>query len=113
MNKLDKAKDSRLKKTYGISLENWQEMLSKQKGVCYICKRMPNSKVLCVDHIHVRAFKSLPEEDKKQYVRGLLCFMCNTALKCIEKTTDGKRNRQMLEGIVRYFTEFKLKGEIQ
>lgn len=107
----DKAKDQRLYKTYGITLEEWNAMLDKQEGVCYICKTMPKSGVLCVDHEHVAKFKAMKSEEKKQYVRGLLCFLCNTGLKGFEKTSDGKKNRQRLEGTYEYFKVFKLKGE--
>jgi glutathionylspermidine synthase len=39
-------------------------------------------------------YKSLPPEEKLKYVRGILCFYCNTALKVFERTKDGERNRR-------------------
>jgi hypothetical protein len=37
--------------------------------------------------------------------------MCNVGLKGFEKTVNGLRNRKQLEGTVKYFEVFKLKGE--
>ena len=106
-----KSKNDRLIKTYGITLADWNAMFIEQGGVCFICKTMPKSKILCVDHIHQKGFKTMEPQDKQKYVRGLLCYMCNTGLKSFEKTVDGKRNRQSLEGTYKYFIKYKLKGE--
>lgn len=61
---------SNLKK-YGISIEYYNELVKKQKGKCYLCKRLPNSRYnkLYVDHDH-----------KNNKVRKLLCHSCNAAL---------------------------------
>lgn len=109
--KQDQQKDKRLYKTYGITLAEWQQKFSDQGGVCWICKTMPKSQVLCLDHIHIKGFKTMGPEEKRKYCRGLLCYMCNTGLKSFEKTIDGKRNRLSLEGTYKYFQEYRLKGE--
>lgn len=67
----------RLKNEYGLTLEDYEQMLKIQGGVCAICKepetnidkRTNKLKVLSVDHHH---------ESKR--VRGLLCTKCNTGL---------------------------------
>lgn len=46
------AKDKRLRKLYGISLETYSYMLLMQDGVCAICKHPPSTKSLAVDHDH-------------------------------------------------------------
>jgi hypothetical protein len=107
----DKQKDQRLWKTYGITLKDWEKMLKDQKGVCWICKTLPPSGRLCVDHEHVKGFKKMGTNEKTQYVRGLLCFLCNTGLKGFEKHSEGHKNRQRLEGTYLYFKKFRLKGE--
>ncbi len=107
-----KEKDKRLMKTYGISHHEWLAIYGRQLGVCAICKTLPGTGRLCVDHIHVKGFKVMKPEEKRKYIRGLLCFMCNTGLKGFEKTADGKRNRQALEGTYTYFKQFNLKGEL-
>lgn len=104
----EEIKDQRLRKTYGITLEEFKE---KAKGGCEVCAS--KEFVLCLDHIHVKGFKKMPPEEKRKYVRGVVCFLHNTGFKSFEKTADGKRNRQSLDGTVKYFNKWKLKGEIE
>lgn len=57
-----------------LTVEEYDEMLLEQEGVCWICKRAPKSnRRLSVDHDH----------DTGQ-VRGLLCTKCNTTLGWVE-----------------------------
>ena len=110
MSPKDRQKDKRLYKTYGMTLGGFNSRLRMQGGGCKICGKSEGR--LCVDHIHVAKYKSLPPEEKLKYVRGILCFYCNTALKVFERTKDGERNRKLLEGVVEYFSEYPLKGEV-
>jgi len=65
-----KGRNLRLKRVYGISLEDYEIKLSEQNGVCDICKKAcTTGKRLAVDHDH---------ESLK--VRGLLCTNCNKGL---------------------------------
>ena len=62
----------RRKRVYGITEEQYAEMLERAGGVCEICGRVPSevsSKGACVDHCH--------ETGK---VRGILCIPCNTGI---------------------------------
>ncbi len=108
----EELKDLRLYQTYGLRLSKWKDILENQNGVCWICKSLPGSGRLCVDHVHVPGFKKMTPNEKVCYVRGLLCFLCNVGLKGFEKTKDPKINRQRLEGTYKYFQKFPLKGEI-
>jgi len=54
---------------YGMTLDDYDEMLKKQNGGCAICGREPSKRRLHVDHCHETGF-----------VRGLLCFRCNFGL---------------------------------
>lgn len=47
-----KAKDKRLQRLYGITLEDYNQMLQDQVGVCAICGRYPIKVPLSVDHDH-------------------------------------------------------------
>lgn len=105
----DKAKDKRLYDTYGITLEIWNNMFKAQDRVCWICQTMPKSGILCVDHRHVAKYKKLPPEERAKEVRGLLCFSCNTGLHGLEKR---KNARFLFEQVQKYFTVFKLKGDL-
>lgn len=61
-----------LKTYYGLTVEDYENLLDKQKGRCAICSTDDPGgrwKTFAVDHCH---------ETKK--IRGLLCLFCNTAL---------------------------------
>ena len=109
LNKKDLERDKRFYKTYGITLNEWNEMFKKQNGVCWICQTLPKNKVLCVDHIHQKGYKKMSPEEKKKYVRALLCFQCNTAFARLERR---KNPRQLLERIYKYFDNFSIKGDL-
>ncbi len=67
---------------YGLSPEDFERLLTRQNGVCAICKVRP-AEMLHVDHCHAT-----------NKVRGLLCRYCNIGL-------GGFRDNPcyMLEGI--------------
>ncbi len=65
----NKQRDRRLRKTYGISLADYNRMLKAQGGGCYICGRKPKNRALDVDHSH-----------RTGKVRGILCHRCNRGL---------------------------------
>lgn len=70
----DMFKNIDLKRTYGITLEDYNRMRERQNGVCKICKKPPNGKrPLAVDHDH-----------KTGVIRGLLCYGCNRALHVLD-----------------------------
>lgn len=58
-----------LKKKYGITLEQYDELLKSQDGRCAICRCFPGKKHLAVDHNH-----------ETGRIRGLLCTRCNSIL---------------------------------
>lgn len=62
------SKARRLQETYGISHEEYDELLAAQGGTCAICGRTPRYN-LDVDHDH-----------RTGLIRGLLCKMCNRHL---------------------------------
>jgi hypothetical protein len=104
-----KAANSRLMKTYGISIEDYDRKSFEQNHLCWICKCPPKNTRLNVDHRHVLGYKHLSPENKRKEVRGLLCFGCNTGLHGIEKF---KLARFRLERIIEYFKVFKIKGDL-
>ena len=48
----DHAADLRLRRVFGITLDEYNIRLAKQNGVCKICLRPPNKVRLAVDHDH-------------------------------------------------------------
>jgi hypothetical protein len=71
---------------YGITLEEFEEFLSKQNNACSICEEA-FIKTPHIDHDH-----------KTKKVRGLLCSNCNTMLGL------AKDSPQILERAIRYLT---------
>lgn len=64
-------------KKYGIDLINWISIVQSQGGVCAICKKLPKSGRLHIDHEHVKGWKKMPDWHRSNHVRGLLCWYCN------------------------------------
>ena len=66
----DKRKSTQLKRKFGITLGDYNQMLESQGGVCATCNNECTSgNHLAVDHCHSTG-----------KVRGLLCGSCNRAL---------------------------------
>jgi len=106
------AREKRLYATYGITTEEYEALLISQKGVCDICKTLPPSGRLCVDHIHIKGFKKMTPVERKKYVRGLLCFLCNTLCGKLERTNNIDINRLRMYNVIKYFSKYKMKGEV-
>ena len=69
--------DGTLKK-YGLTRVEWLAILKRQGWVCAICERVPASGRWVTDHEHVRKFKKLPFNQRRWYVRGIICSFCNS-----------------------------------
>lgn len=66
----DEARRSHLARKFGITPDEYDQMLEAQGGVCAICaSTCATGRRLAVDHDH-----------RTGAVRGLLCFRCNVAL---------------------------------
>jgi hypothetical protein len=76
------SKDFKMRKQYGISLLEYDEMLEKQGNRCLICLNKPTiKKRLSIDHCH--------ETGK---VRGLICNSCNLGLGCFKDKIESLHN---------------------
>jgi Recombination endonuclease VII len=98
--KIQRSKQTRargLKRKYGITLEQYNEMSLQQNGVCAICHRPQNAGYgrwggklpLAVDHNHTTGG-----------VRGLLCNRCNALLGAFE-------NKELVFSILAYLERHK------
>lgn len=82
-NRKEYSRNYDLKRSYNISLEEYNDMFNQQNGCCAICKKhisdldMKRKKNLCVDHCH---------ETKK--IRGLLCDKCNRGIGLLEDSIE-------------------------
>lgn len=72
---------------YRITVEQYDTMFTRQKGVCALCHRPPKSRRLDVDHCH-----------KTGRVRGLLCWWCN------KKLAIARHTPEVLRRAVKYLT---------
>jgi hypothetical protein len=76
----EKVRDTQYRYTYGISLQEYNELAQEQNNCCAICgihaKHTHNSK-LVVDHDH----------DTGE-VRGLLCSKCNKGIGLLQDNSD-------------------------
>ena len=82
MTKEERKIDQRIRylfKKYGITLEQYNEILQKQDGKCLICKFPAKffKRCLAVDHDH-----------RTGVIRGLLCNRCNRQLGWFESCED-------------------------
>ena len=87
-----KTRDTDLKRMYGITLEQWQEMFDNQDGRCAVCGKEESAvhhsgkrRNLAVDHCHDTGI-----------VRGLLCTECNRGIGSF------RDNIEFLENAIRY-----------
>lgn len=72
-----------LKNTYGISIEDYNNLYNIQQGLCLICKTH-QSKIerrFHLDHCHTTG-----------KIRGLLCPECNRLLGCAKDNTEILKN---------------------
>ena len=63
-----RAREAELRRTFGLTLGQYEEMRDQQGGRCAICGTIPK-RALDVDHDHATG-----------RIRGLLCSNCNTAI---------------------------------
>lgn len=98
---LARTKAYHFKRTYGISLEDYDVMLLEQGGVCAICGkeethrgRSGNITPLAVDHNHVTG-----------EVRGLLCHACNTTLGNVNDSVE------ILENAIAYLRKWEVNND--
>lgn len=86
-----------LKKNFGITLEEYNAMLTLQNGLCAVCRKEetridPRRRIvssLAVDHDHTTGA-----------IRGLLCYTCNMALGFLQEDPD--RIQSLLAYLLKY-----------
>lgn len=88
---------------YGLSLEEWNEIADRQNRVCAVCHKLPGKRgILNIDHHHVRGWAKMEPEQRKRYVRGLLCYTDNSVF--LRKGASPERLRSAAEYLERYLT---------
>lgn len=74
---------------YGLSLDEWLAIYRRQNGCCGICKQPFGDKRANVDHVHIKGWGKMPPEERKHYIRGLLCYFDNKFL-VMRGVTEGR-----------------------
>ena len=64
-------------RSYGISIDEFNQMMEDQGNKCYICDGDNGHIALCIDHDH-----------KTGKVRGLLCNKCNRAIGLLDDNPE-------------------------
>jgi len=83
----EQVDENNLKYKYGLTMQDYAQILVKQGGGCMICEEPPpDGRRLCVDHNH-----------KTGRVRALLCDSCNRRLGIFEA------NREVFEAYLSFF----------
>lgn len=84
----ERTRKNMLIREYGLTMVEYQELLSRQNGQCAICRTSDwggSHGTSCIDHDH-----------KTGVVRGILCHSCNVTLGLI------KDNKEVAMNIVAY-----------
>lgn len=76
--KFENRRKTAIRRKYGITHNEYIELLRSQSGVCALCGKSPNGKPLSVDHCH--------ETGK---IRGLLCSGCNAGIGLLGDNVEG------------------------
>lgn len=62
---------------YGLTQDGFLFLAKRQGYVCAICKKLPSSGRLVIDHDHAKGWNKMPPEERRRYVRGACCWNCN------------------------------------
>lgn len=77
---------------YGLSSGNFWFIAKRQNYVCAVCRCLPKTGRLCIDHEHIRGWSKLEPGERRRYVRGLLCWNCNYRFLARGMTVDRAKN---------------------
>ena len=88
---------------YGLSSDEWVEIFKSQGEVCKICKKESKTGQYVTDHAHVKNYKKLHPEERKKYVRGILCWWDNKQIVGRGVTIE------KLQNAITYLLEFEKK----
>jgi len=89
-----------LRRAYGLSTQEYEDMLVSQGHVCAICGNSRNGKYLPVDHKHVPDYETMLPEQKRKHIRGILCSDCNKALGLVKDRVS------ILERMIQYLKDY-------
>lgn len=62
---------------YGLTVDDWLQLLAGQGWQCPVCLKRGATVRWNTDHDHVPGWAKRPAEERRRYVRGILCAYCN------------------------------------
>ncbi len=65
-------------KKYGLTLSAWWALFDSQERACGLCGN--DTRQMNIDHIHTVRWKKMKPDQRVQWVRSILCNMCNRFL---------------------------------
>ena len=84
---------------YGITVDEWLALLHNQGWMCPICQKHRGVK-WTTDHEHVRGWSKMEPEERRRFVRGILCRHCNW--KVVHSRLTAAQARRIAEYIEAY-----------
>ena len=93
------APSERTLERYGISTDEWLQLLKDQGWKCPIC--LKENQKWNTDHEHVPAWRHKPPEERKRYVRGVLCWHCN------HKRVHSRMGSEEAQRITEYIRQYE------
>ena len=88
---------------YGLNRAQWLELLAAQDWQCPICERRVTT--WNTDHEHVRGWKNMEADERRRYVRGVLCIRCNW------KVVTGQLSAKTAGNIYRYLLAYEARRD--
>lgn len=91
---MDRKHRWHVKKTYGLGPDAVEQLITRQKGLCAVCRKPPaDGERLHVDHDHSCCGGS---KSCGKCVRGLVCRPCNQAMGLLDD------DKERMERLIRY-----------
>lgn len=101
--KTPQGRSGAMKFRHGITLDEYNRILTTQNGVCKVCLQPDIDKALAVDHDHM----CCPgKRSCGKCIRGLLCMFCNTAM------GYAKDSPERLRKLASYLENYKVSGPV-
>lgn len=83
---------------YGITENEWIKLLKSQDWKCAVCRR--EKATWNTDHEHIPGWKKLTPNQRRIYVRGILCWYCNRHV--VDSNLSVESARRLTEYLEKY-----------
>ncbi len=80
---------------YGLTINLFLAIWEHQGRKCPICGKEPKTggrSEFNIDHEHVRGYANMSDEDRRFYVRGIVCQWCNRSYMAKHMTIEKAQN---------------------